>query len=136
VAYNLMFLGVIYQNATVVGTNPVVSITVFANGIDVCQLHTSQTGNALRILVDTILIGTNPHTSAMVYIDLLRGIIRDGGQVELVVQKLTALAGLQIDNKDAVMVCSHPHPATLVALDIPYFEFLRDIVDMAGLEKV
>ena len=124
--HHLTRLGVIHQDALVVGTHPVVANLILANRRNIAQIDALQTGKATDILVHAVFVGADPHAAVISLIDVTEGIIADGRLVVLIVQELLPLLVLHINDHQRIVVAYQPEPVVLVDEEVPHLQCRRD----------
>ena len=125
VDFRLARLGIILNNTSVIGTQPVVALRIHCRGIDIAQLQRLETDHLLYILVNTVTIGGNPHAAVLVEHQMLGRILTERGGVELIVHELFHFLAFRINHKQALMVGRHPYPPTIIHTDIPHLKGIR-----------
>ena len=106
--HHLVGLGVIDDDTGIIAAHPVVAVLVFADGVDVAQFHTPQARQASHVLVETVLIGTNPDTAVARLVDVAERIVANRRLVVLVVLELLPLLALQVYHDQSLVVASQP----------------------------
>ena len=135
VGYGFLRLRIIDEDTSVVRTQPVVTETVLADGIDVTQLQIHHAGRSLLIHIHAVLVRAYPHQSLGVHIDIAQGVFAERRFVELVVQELTHLMVLQIEYQQSLMVGSQPDMSLGIHLQVPYLQVVRHILYLVFAEQ-
>ena len=121
--HDLTGLGIIQQDTLIVGTNPVIAALILTSSRDITQFDTHQTGMRSDILVDTVLIGTDPYTAIIGLTDRTKSVIADRGFVVFVIQELFPLIVFHIDDNKTVVVAHQPQPVILINNQVPHHQW-------------
>ena len=124
--------GVIDIDTRIVGTYPVIAPFIFTDRGDIANLHGLQTRETRYILVDTVLIRTDPHTAVICRIDDTKRIIADRRLIMFVIQELPPLFIIQVDDDQTVVIADQPEPVVVVDDEVPDHERSWQTFDTMG----
>ena len=115
-------LWVVFYNASVIRTQPIIALMVFRGGVDITQLQGTEAQHLLNVLVQSVTIGSYPHAAVLIQHQVLGGVLAQRGGIKLIVLKLLHLLRLRVYHKESLVVSHNPYPATLVHTYVPHLQ--------------